>query len=191
MSTALPQRFDPWRLAAQDVHAAGEIDTRRMPRLTEALASDKPIPVDVELRIFSDSGGRARITGTVEATLPLTCQRCLDPVEVPVYGEFSLVVVATPEESDGVPEDAEPLILEKGPQVSVHEMVEDELILALPVIARHENIEDCGPRGRILADVQAEAAVADDKEEEISEEPEERKENPFEVLKKLKTDHSD
>lgn len=168
---------------------AGEIDTRRMPRLNEALASSEPAPVAVELRIFADSGGRARVTGTVEATLALTCQRCLEAVELPVYGEFSLVALQSPEEADGVPDDAEPLILEKGPELSLSELVEDELLLALPVIARHENIEDCGPRGQVLAEVQADAE--NDTEEEIPEEPEERQKNPFEVLKNLKTDHSD
>lgn len=189
MSKALPHTFDPWRLAAQDVHAAGEIDTSGMPRLAEALVGKEPAVVAVELRIFEDSGGRARLTGMAEATLVMTCQRCMEPVPVDIVTEFSLVALASPDEADSVPEDAEPLVLEKGPQLVLKEVVEDELILALPVIARHENIEDCGPRGRVLVEVQAEAEAQEN--EEIPEEPEERKKNPFEVLKKLKTDNSD
>lgn len=195
MSNALPQYFDPRRLAAQGVRVAGVIDSTGMERLGESLADTAPVDVTVELQVFEDDGGRARVTGTVAATLQLTCQRCMEPAGIPVSGEFSLVPVASPDEADSIPDDAEPLVLEKGPQVSLRELVEDELILALPVIARHDDIEECGSRARILAEIQQAATENDTGEQEAGETKEhvqdEERKNPFDVLKKLKTDHSD
>lgn len=195
MSNALPQYFDPRRLAAQGIRSAGTIDSAGMERLGESLAGSAPVDVTVELQVFEDEGGRVRVTGTVAATLQLTCQRCMEPAAIPVSGEFSLVPVATADEAEGVPDDAEPLILEKGPQVSLRELVEDELILALPVIARHEDIEECGSRARILAEIQQAATDEHVDEQEtggtVEHAQDEERKNPFDVLKKLKTDHSD
>lgn len=74
---------------------------------------------------------------TTEAVLPLTCQRCLAPVEVPLEVARSFRFVAdeatAAEQDDASEEDV--LVLE--PEFDLPALVEDELLMALPIVPRH------------------------------------------------------
>ncbi len=119
--------------------------------------------VDVDLR-FDRAGRMLVVTGSVRAELDVVCQRCLEPVHVVVDQAVNLGLVTTLEEGDLVPESFEPLVLEQE-QIRFSDIVEDELILAIPAIPRHEHCDMC----------------------EIQNEEIERP-NPFAVLANLKTE---
>ena len=73
-----------------------------------------------------------------QATLNLECQRCLQPVAVPLDVSRSFRFVhgeATAAELDA---DSEDDVLALTRALDLHELVEDELILALPLVPRHE-----------------------------------------------------
>ncbi len=76
----------------------------------------------------------------VSAEVVLTCQRCLQPVRCPIDSEGRAALVATPEEADRVPETLEAVFAE-GHRISLLDLVEEELLLALPLVPRHA---DCG-----------------------------------------------
>lgn len=71
-------------------------------------------------------------------TLPLTCQRCLGPVDVPVYIDRSFRFVETEAqaelEDDESPEDV--LVLSQ--DFDLVGLIEDEVLMDLPVVPRHE-----------------------------------------------------
>jgi len=182
MSTGLLKRFDPRRLAAHDGGTGGtltgEVDTTLMPRLREALAGDEPATASFELRVFRDKARRLVIEGNVHAELACECQRCLEPVTVPVDAQFALAVVDDEEAARNLPVELDPLLLEQEAEVDLPALVEDELILALPQIPMHEDVADCGERARIVK-----------VDEEFDDST--KKENPFAVLKKLKNGNTD
>jgi len=91
---------------------------------------------------FHDLAGFAAAEGQVRATLALTCQRCLDEVAVPLEVECRLFFVEGEQVDPGGPADYEPVVMHDG-RISRAELVEDELILALPLIATHGEGSGC------------------------------------------------
>jgi uncharacterized protein len=110
-----------------------------------------------------------------QAVLSLTCQRCLEPVEVLVAVDRSFRFVADEDMAAAQDEEAEEDVLALGRGFDLPELVEDELLMELPLAPRHET---CPAPVKL--------AVAD---EDFDEAPAER-ENPFAVLGKLKAGKS-
>lgn len=76
------------------------------------------------------------------ATLPLQCQRCLGPVPVPLVVDrwFRFVVdEATAENED---DDSEEDLLVLQPSMSLFELIEDELLMAFPLVPMHDSCPD-------------------------------------------------
>jgi uncharacterized protein len=74
--------------------------------------------------------------GQIRATLEVVCQRCLEPMPVEVKSEVRLGIVRRESEAVALPPEYEPLQVD-GERISLLSVVEDELILALPVAPLH------------------------------------------------------
>ena len=75
----------------------------------------------------------------------MTCRRCLEPVSVKVQEESEFWLAHAQAEIDAQPLGAEgPEGVIASREMAVRELVEDELLLALPYAPRHEN---CPERG--------------------------------------------
>ncbi|MDX9969614.1 MAG: DUF177 domain-containing protein [Hydrogenophaga sp.] len=104
------------------------------------------------------------------AVLSLTCQRCLQAVETPLEVDRWFRFVADEATAEAEDEDSEEDVLALEPRPSLRELVEDELLMALPLVPMHE---ECPAPLPLPAQ---EAAV----------EPAEDKPSPFAALAKLK-----
>jgi len=107
---------------------------------------------------------------TVDASLPLTCQRCLGPVDIAVCVNRSFRFVGSEEAAAAQDEEAEEDVLVLSRDFNLADLIEDEVLMALPVIPRHET---CPVALKL-------AAVDPGFEAEATE-----KVNPFSVLAKL------
>ena len=136
MPETLPERIWPFRMARGGESVDARMAVARMPRL-RALLADAGAEATVQLQFDTDDAGRARIDGRVAAELSLTCQRCLQPVVIGVSSEIHLAPVESDAEARRVEDPYEPLLLTREP-VSLRTLVEDELLLALPIVALHE-----------------------------------------------------
>ncbi len=166
MLEVLPDRIDPLRLARRAKRLCGRIPLVRMSRLCTSLQRIDG-HVDVDLRFDCDAERLPRMTGTVRALLVFSCQRCLEPVALEVCATVNLALLAA---GDRVVPRAGPESMEVvSGRMSLTEMVEDELILSLPITPMHEEGE-C----RTLRTRQASPRVG----------PEE--DNPFAVLSSFK-----
>lgn len=163
----LPKRVDPRKLAEREVRIAGEADLNGMPNLCQTIVDEKGV-VNVELQFAVDEQRIRTITGSASGHVFMTCQRCLDPVEVAVEAEFNLGVVASEEAAKQLPRSYDPLIVEDE-EIELLPVIEEELILSLPHDAYHD---DC----TVKTSFGEAEAVADDTD----------KPNPFSVLAKLK-----
>ncbi len=105
-----------------------------------------------------------------QASLSLICQRCLAPVEVPVRVDRSFRFVSDEETAAALDDQSEEDLLALSAAFDLSELIEDELLMELPVAPRHEVCPM--PVVLAVADPGVEAA-----------EPA----NPFELLRKLKT----
>lgn len=109
---------------------------------------------------------------TAEVALPMVCQRCLGTVDMPVHFEREFRFVATEELAEAEDEDSEEDVLVFSRDFNVLELVEDELLMALPVVPKHAV---CPGAVKLQA---ADPDFAD----EVAEKP-----NPFAVLERLKS----
>jgi len=73
---------------------------------------------------------------SLEATLALACQRCFEALEWPVRAQERVALVAGSAEADRVPAELE-TILAPDHRISLRDLVEEELLLALPLVALH------------------------------------------------------
>jgi uncharacterized protein len=179
---ALPRHLDLRKSAAHNAHFEGGLEPAQLERLRGLLAGD-------EGRIFAsvdcalDDERRTVLAVQVDATLSVQCQRCLADFERSVSARSSLAVVMTEEQAAGLPEGLEPLIAVS--DVDLWAVVEDELVLAMPVFSYHED-ESCIEALAPGHGPGSEAAARQDEESEGG-----KSDNPFKVLAQLKrgSDH--
>lgn len=110
---------------------------------------------------------------TVQATLPMLCQRCLTPVEVPLEVDRWFRFVADEATAEAQDDDAEEDLLAMSREFDLHALIEDELLMDLPVVARHD---ECP------------VAVTMESSSEDFDAAEEEKPNPFDALSNFKAD---
>ena len=117
------------------------------------------------------AGEQVWLALTAEVALPQTCQRCLAPVDVPVSFEREFRFVASEEVAAVEDEESEEDVLVLSRDFNLLELIEDELLMALPVVPKHEVCP---------GNVTLQFADSDFVEES------QEKPNPFAVLEQLK-----
>lgn len=150
----------------------GEVPLRQMKRLA-ALLEDDSGKARVRLEFGIDEMGVRFLQGTIRAALSIQCQRCLEPMAWPVELALSLGLLH-PGEDESRAGVHEPLIVDPVPMHLI-DLLEDEILLALPQIPRHA-LEACPAREYV------EPATAPDRNDTAR-----AKANPFSVLAGLKT----
>lgn len=134
MSGRLPEYINPLQFADQRRRLEGTVRIDGLARLADALMSrDGDVTVDL---VFGRDGRTATISGSIKADLQLQCQCCLEILHWPVSVTVRLGVVDSIDASGLLPEDYEPLVLE-AEQIAVADIVQDELLLAIPYCPQH------------------------------------------------------
>jgi uncharacterized protein len=81
----------------------------------------------------------------VRASIPLVCQRCLGTVRIEVSERSRVLLIGTEAEADRTPAGMD-TVLAPERRVSVQDLVEEELILAVPAVPLHGSPEECSAR---------------------------------------------
>lgn len=130
--------IDGFEFAAAGAKQQGVWAVGDFPRLREMLASDAG-EVRYAIEGVHDARGRPALRVRVRGALQLRCQRCLEPMAVAIDSDEILVLAATQAEIDAEPVEADaPDRLLAADDVSVRDLLEDELILAVPYAPRHD-----------------------------------------------------
>jgi uncharacterized protein len=132
MSPALPDRVDIARQVQARRMYEGALPLAAMRRLCGSLATTEGA-ARYSVEFGKDGFGISFIALRVEADLPLICQRTLEVFAYPVSIDQRLGVIARESDEAGLPPGYEPL-LAPGGEISIADVIEDELILALPVV---------------------------------------------------------
>lgn len=91
---------------------------------------------------FVREQGLAVVDLEVEATVPLTCQRCLRPMSWPVASRVRIALVADADAAERVAPQFEAVIAPAG-RITVGELVDEELLLDLPIVPLHADPKVC------------------------------------------------
>ena len=171
MRDKLRQRYQVQKEISRNGSFEGEIALSEMQRLSEMLYVDddgtSTGKIEVNFEFSNNELDAAMISGHLETELELQCQRCLQAIAMPIQLDFRLLIDASDElvEASGLDS-----VYSDDGNIDIAEVVEDELILGLPLVALHED-DSCHKHWQ-AAEVDSAEAV---------------KENPFSVLKQLKT----
>lgn len=132
----IPEHIDPFRYADQGLAIDGIVKIVDMERLKSAVSSadDK---VAVKLQFGIDEQKIPFLKGHLETKLTLQCQRCMDPLIYEIMSDFVLGIVNTLDEANALPEHYEPALAQDG-SLALRDLIEDEIILNLPIIPRHD-----------------------------------------------------
>ena len=137
MSTGLPEIIDPIALCKQGVELTGEIPLNSMKRL-ETIVIDVVGDARVELYFSITDQAEKLITGRVAAVVVAECQRCLQPVQLDINCDVNLQLVVDEADIAELCDEREQLLLQDESGVELLEIVEDELLLGLPIVALHD-----------------------------------------------------
>jgi uncharacterized protein len=141
MSPDLPLRIEPKRLARTGETIAGQYAIQDMQRLG-GLLYDNSGTVIFRLEFnFESKQNIPYIKGNIEAQVNIPCQRCLGGMEFKINNPVYLGIVSNQADYSILPDACEPLQLE-AESIALQGLIEDELILALPISSMHK-AEEC------------------------------------------------
>ncbi|WP_329743524.1 YceD family protein [Dyella sp. A6] len=148
----------------------GSMPVSAMSRLCEALASNEGV-VRFELDFGRDEFDAAYLDVRAQAPVTLVCQRTLEPFVLPIAVDTRLGLIRREHEEAGLPPGCEPLLVAADGKLVPADVIEDEILLALPLVPVNPD--------SVLPD---EVTGSGTDDASIPE----RTDNPFAVLRELK-----
>ena len=140
MPNPLPECVDFLKQVERSARYEGVWPLKRLLRLTPSLLDDSG-EISAQLS-FSTRAGIPCLDGRVQADVQMECQRCLETVDTHLEGAFHFGLVSSEGDMALLPAEFEPLLVGEGEQ-SLIDVIEDELILSLPLVSKHAY--DCSP----------------------------------------------
>jgi len=137
----LPLAVDAIRTAQKRLDYSGVYTPGQVTRLAASVVSvDSDVQTSLSFDI--DNLRLAVINGQSDVTVTLECQRCGKTFEHQVHATYCFSPVRNDEQAEALPEAYEPLEVDEFGEVDLLAMIEDEIILSLPVVPVHES-EHC------------------------------------------------
>lgn len=138
--TTDPLKLDVQALAEQGASLAGTWPLAELPRLADSVLQSTPVAwaLQGELRAVAGAAPEIWLGLAAETEVALTCQRCLEPVSEHLAVDRWLRFVPGGEDvAAALDAELEDDVLPLRPRMDARELVEDELLLALPLVPRH------------------------------------------------------
>ena len=139
-------------------------------RLSAAVVSIQR-EVSANVRFFRDESNYRVVTGELDALVSVQCERCLSALDYELHAEMDLAIVISELQLENLPKEFEGWLLDENTDADLYEAIEEELLLALPIVSYHDEA-DCLAQGQYSTG---------DFEEPVAE-----KKNPFAILGDLK-----
>ena len=133
MSAGLPESIDVWRAAGAGRVYEGQVELTRLTRLLPSL-TDGAGSCDFRIEFSRDAGSQASARVIAAAELPLLCQRSLERFLYPVAIDQILGLIRDEADEAGLLPEVEPVLVADNGMMRLLDLLEDELILALPVL---------------------------------------------------------
>lgn len=167
----IPPHVDPRKLADRGATLECETPLANLPRFCDPLA-DNAGAVRAKFVFERDERHAVILRTELDAEVRMVCQRCLELVALPIHSECSYAVVREGANTQSVPKGYDVLEVGEAP-LELLELVEEELLLALPIVPAHDPKDCQQPAG---------LDEPDSSEDEVT------RSNPFSVLAQLKRD---
>ncbi|MGH8289282.1 MAG: YceD family protein [Steroidobacteraceae bacterium] len=140
MSPPWSQPLDVDRLSHGGAEIGLDIPLAELPRLKSRIAG-----IGGSVRgtaRFGRESGFAVAELSLAGVAALQCQRCMQSMELPIDSTTCVALIAAEAQAAEVPDELEPVLAREG-RISAGELVEEELLLALPIVPLHEEPRGC------------------------------------------------
>lgn len=166
----LPKQVDPHKCAIQRSDYQGVMAVEGMERLNEFVV-DILDEITVGIRFEIDAQNLTFFHGDIATRVSLACQRCNEPFDYTIEQSFSFTPIKEGQSIEDISDTYDPVELNEHGEINLSELLEDEIIVSLPIVAMHDE-KDC----RVTKDDLSFGEI----------EPDVKQPNPFAVLKELK-----
>ncbi len=169
MSEHFPDQISPLQFARNGKSLQHRFKVEQFERACSMLANSRG-ELNITLKFDRDASNIPTLEGALEAVIQLGCQRCMEPMDITIESQFQMALIEDEAEEDLLPDPYEPLLVDEK-TFSLLQFIEDELILAIPVVASHA-ADQCSATQYLQDSTELE--------------PEAERENPFQILEQLK-----
>lgn len=138
-SDLFPERIDAVKLFARNGAINAVLPVARLMRLSDCLANLQgraTADIAVTLQFGTDEEGRLLLTGTLDVPVELICQRCLGPLHEQLHCALRVLVLDSEAELLALPDERDAVVAADG-DMDVPGLIEDELLLSLPLVPKH------------------------------------------------------
>jgi uncharacterized protein len=181
MDTPKQDLYGVIELAKRNGRLTKVIDPDKLPRLQEASVGLASVASDVEFRFNEER--LPVVAGQATAHVTLTCQTCDQPIAYELVAKFEMMLASTVRAAQ-LPRAADVRVIEDG-QLALAELLEDELLLALPAQVCEDR--NCENLPKLEFPIPASELAASEKQSQAhAASSTDETENPFAALQVLK-----
>ena len=160
----LPERLKLFNFARKELNFSGQYQIKNFPEL-EKIANNKTDTVNASLSFSIENDRTPCVSGTISLVIALTCQRCLEDIDLDLNVDFGLGFVQNEQQGAGLSSRFE-LYVTKEEELPTIDLISDEVLLAIPMVPLHNF--DC--------------ATYKNTEQVV----EQKQQNPFAILENIK-----
>jgi DUF177 domain-containing protein len=151
MSPPWSQPLDVDRLSRGEAEIDFEVPLAELPRLKSRIPG-----IGGSVRgtaRFGQQSGFAVVELSLAGTASLQCQRCMQAMELATESTTNVALIRAEADAAEVPDELEPVLAREG-RISAGELVEEEMLLVLPIVPLHEEPTECAvpPAAPLVAD---------------------------------------
>ena len=161
---SLPDQLKLFNFAKKEICLSGLYKISDFPKISE-IASNKRDSLRVGLSFYLKNNKTPCVNGIIELDIVLACQRCLDDLSIALKVNVNLAFVKHEQQAEELDSDYEIYLIQEE-ELATHDLISDEILLSIPMVPTHDY--DC---------------IKEINEQEVVEE---KSENPFAILKKIK-----
>ena len=151
MSPPWSQPLDVDRLSRGEAEIDFEVPLAELPRLKSRIPG-----IGGSVRGAARFGQESRFAVaelSLAGTASLQCQRCMQAMELATESTTNVALILAEADAAEVPDELEPVLAREG-RISAGELVEEEMLLVLPIVPLHEELTECAvpPAVPLVAD---------------------------------------
>jgi uncharacterized protein len=138
-ASARKARFDALKLAAEGTSLSGKIDARTLQRVADRLApGEAAVPIAWSIVGAHDALQRPALIVSIDGSLPLICQRCLQLFDASLSQRTQLLLARDDAELKRLDADEADEVVLAATLLDALTLVEDEVLLSLPFAPHHD-----------------------------------------------------
>ncbi len=173
LDSSIPAYVDTRKIFLQQGNISGQLSLERLPRFIKILANEEG-SVSTTLNFILNDARQRLISGHLQAKVNVICQRCLKPLAIVLTDDIKLALVKDEDAAKQLASELDPWI-SLDHKLDLAELVEEQLILCMPIVSYHESGECVISRKNYVSGAPKDGTEASSVSAE----------NPFSVLKSL------